>query len=76
LQPLLRTRTVRESAFLSSTTPDRVLEGLYLPVFAALSRAAARLRSYHPARVSWSLLYVVATLIVLLTLLFLPAVDP
>ena len=74
LAPLLSTSVVREHAFLGSTTPDRVLVGLYLPVFSAVSHAAARLRSYHQPRVSRSLLYIVVTVIVLLALLFLPAV--
>jgi hydrogenase-4 component B len=76
LKPLLRTSVVREDAFLSSTTPDRVLVRLYLPVFLAVSRVAARVRSYHRARVSRSLLYIVVTVIVLLALLFLPTVRP
>jgi formate hydrogenlyase subunit 3/multisubunit Na+/H+ antiporter MnhD subunit len=74
LQPLLSTSFVRAPAFLSSTTSDRILMRVYLPVFAAVSRAAARLRSYHKPRVSRSLLYIVVTVIVLLALLLLPAV--
>lgn len=76
LQPLLRTRLTRSEDRLLSATPDRALVELYVPVFAAVGRLAARLRSYHQARVSRSLLYIVVTVIVLLGLLFLPTVRP
>jgi hypothetical protein len=55
-----------------STTTDRVLDELYEPVFAAVGRAGARLREYDRPRVTTSLLYIVVTVLVLLTLLFLP----
>lgn len=55
-----------------SWTADRVLVGLYLPLFAAVARAGQRLRAYHQARVTWSLLYIGVTVLTVLTLLFLP----
>lgn len=83
LQPLLGTE-VRASAdpdratlwpraaHWSSRTADRALVRLYLPFFAALARAGQRLRAYHQARVTWSLLYIGATVLAMLALLFLP----
>ena len=56
----------------SSSTDDRVLTGAYLPMVAAASRAGTRLRSWHRAGVTPSLVYVVVTMIVLLGLLFVP----
>jgi len=56
----------------ASWTADRVLVGLYLPLFAAVARAGQRLRAYHQARVTWSLLYIGVTVLTVLTLLFLP----
>jgi formate hydrogenlyase subunit 3/multisubunit Na+/H+ antiporter MnhD subunit len=55
-----------------STTTDRVVDALYEPLFAAVGRAGARLREYYRPRVTTSLLYIVVTVLVLLTLLFLP----
>ena len=56
----------------SSSTPDRVMEGLYRPFVARVDRVATRLRALHRARVTTALLYVVGALSVLLALLFLP----
>ncbi len=61
LRPLLRTET-----------QDRALVDLYLPLFAAIGRAGRRLRGFHQARVTGSLLYIGATVLVVLALLFLP----
>ncbi len=58
-----------------SRTPDRALVGLYYPIFTAIARTSQRLRSYHQARVTWSLLYIGATVLVLLALLMLPGVG-
>lgn len=58
----------------ASGAADRVLVGLYLPLFAAIARAGQRLRGYHQARVTWSLLYIGATVLAVLALLFLPGV--
>lgn len=82
LQPLLHTQqerfTVPDRASLwpstmrwVSHTTDRILVGLYLPVFAAVARAGQRLRSYHQSRVTWSLLYIGAAVLAVLGLLFL-----
>jgi len=65
LQPVLHTDRARE-------TMDRALESLYLPLFAAVARAGRRVRAYHQARVTGSLLYIGATVLVVLALLFLP----
>lgn len=83
LQPLLHTEVQRLTepdqaspwprvGRWASRTADRALVGLYLPVFAAVARGAQRLRGYHQARVTWSLLYIGATVLVVLALLFLP----
>jgi formate hydrogenlyase subunit 3/multisubunit Na+/H+ antiporter MnhD subunit len=85
LQPLLRSeataevhgRTKATSLWPSemrwvSATTDRVLALLYRPLFAAVERAGGRLRAYYRPRVSTSLLYIVLTVLVLLTLLFVP----
>lgn len=83
-QPVLRTQidhgVVRarsigpRSISWSSTTDDRLLRGLYRPVFTLVSRFGIHVRAYHHPRVSRGLLYIVLTLIVLLGLLFLPMV--
>jgi len=67
LQPVLHTERSRE-------TVDRALTSLYLPLFAAVARAGRRIRAYHQARVTGSLLYIGATVLVVLALLFLPGV--
>ena len=85
LQPLLRSEAAAEvqgrtkAASLwpsemrwASTTTDRVLALLYRPLFGAVERAGSRLRAYYRPRVSTSLLYIVLTVLVLLTLLFVP----
>jgi hypothetical protein len=59
----------------SSRTADRVLTSLYRPLFALVGWAGARLRAYYTPRVTTSLLYIVLTVLVLLTLLFLPEVQ-
>lgn len=85
LQPMLRTEAQRRvepdlaplwpsAARWASRTADRALVGLYLPLFAAIARAGRRLRAFHQARVTWSLLYIGATVLVVLALLFLPGV--
>ncbi len=56
----------------ASTIGDRALDGVYRPLFAGVDRAAAWLRGRHRARVTTSLVYMVATIVVLLALLFLP----
>jgi formate hydrogenlyase subunit 3/multisubunit Na+/H+ antiporter MnhD subunit len=85
LQPLLRSEVDRATAHggigprpvtWSSTTPDLLLAGFYRPLFARAARLFTRLRAYHQPRVSRSLLYIVLTVLVLLSLLFLPAVYP
>ncbi|MBX6363509.1 MAG: oxidoreductase, partial [Gemmatimonadetes bacterium] len=83
LQPVLATRTDSatvagpaplwpEAAHWRSTTADRALAGLYLPLFAALGRGAARLRAVHRPSVTTSVLYVALAIVALLLLLFLP----
>ena len=83
LQPLLHTEVRHlvdpapaaiwpSAARWASRTADRVLVSLYLPLFAAVARAGRRLRAYHQARVTASLLYIGATVLVVLALLFLP----
>ncbi len=58
-----------------SSTGDRVLAGVYRPLFARVDRGAARLRALHRARVTTSLLYMVAAMAALLALLFLPEIS-
>ena len=65
LQPILHMDRARE-------TMDRALASLYLPLFAVVARAGRRLRAYHQARVTGSLLYIGATVLVVLALLLLP----
>lgn len=85
LQPLLHTEMGHlvdpapapiwpSAARWASRTADRVLVSIYLPLFAAVARAGRRLRGYHQARVTASLLYIGATVLVVLALLFLPGV--
>ena len=56
----------------ASVTRDRVLVGIYEPFFSQVARAGSWLRALHQARVTTSLLYIVGTMVLLLTLLFLP----
>ncbi|MBX6331912.1 MAG: oxidoreductase, partial [Gemmatimonadaceae bacterium] len=85
LHPLLGTRTHERLApsglpgeprpvavAWSSETADRVLAGVYEPLFRGMARLAARVRAYHQTRVSAWLLYIVVAVLVLLALLFLP----
>lgn len=60
----------------STVTADRLLTGVYLPIIGTVARAGERVRAFHRARVTTSLLYVVATVVVLLGLLFLPGRSP
>ena len=60
----------------TSSAPDRVLVGLYEPVFLAVGRVGAWARRRSPPRVATSLLYIVLTVLALLGLLFLPGVGP
>ena len=60
----------------ASQTADRALVGFYLPVVAAVVRAGGRIRAYHQARVTGSLLYVGATVLVMLVLLVLRGARP
>lgn len=60
----------------ASRTADRALVGLYVPVFAAIARAGARARAYHQDRVTGSLLYIGATVLVVLALLVLRGARP
>jgi hypothetical protein len=86
LRPVLRTEVVREivqgegaglrSMTWASSTPDRLLIGLYRPVFSLVGRVGERMRELHQPRVSRSLLYIVLTMVILLGLLFLPALRP
>jgi hydrogenase-4 component B len=90
MQPVLRVETRRRvvpggvgaaallwpvAAEWASSTADRMLAGVYRPVFARVDRGAAWLRSLHRARVTTSLVYMVATMVVLLALLFLPGLG-
>jgi formate hydrogenlyase subunit 3/multisubunit Na+/H+ antiporter MnhD subunit len=80
LAPVLRTRVERvvpagpwpAHAAWRSDTPDRVLGGIYLPAYAALSRLLARLRGLQDSRVTTYVRYVALALLALLALLFLP----
>jgi hypothetical protein len=64
------------AAHWASHTTDRALVGFYLPVVAAVARAGARIRAYHQARVTGSLLYIGATVLVMLVLLVLRGARP
>lgn len=65
LQPVLHAERERE-------TVDRALTSFYLPLFAAVARAGRRVRAHHQGRVTGSLLYIGATMLVVLALLLLP----
>jgi hypothetical protein len=56
----------------TSRTADRVLAAVYQPLFAAVARTGARLRAHYTPRVTTSLFYMVATVLAVLALLFLP----
>ena len=83
LQPLLQTEVRHRvepartpvwprAVHWASRTADRVLVSLYVPLFGAIARAGGRLRGFHQGRVTGSLLYIGATVLVMLTLLFFP----
>jgi formate hydrogenlyase subunit 3/multisubunit Na+/H+ antiporter MnhD subunit len=74
-QPLLRTASGVMASEWSSETPDRVLAGFYMPMIDAVRGAGQRLRALHSPRVTRSLLYVVATVLFLVALLFRPEVG-
>ncbi len=71
-QPMLRTDSRATTTAWWSETPDRVLMQLYMPMVDAVRRAGQRIRSLHSPRVTRSLFYVVATVLVLIALLFRP----
>jgi hydrogenase-4 component B len=80
-QPLLRSRIESdlpagavwpEPASWRSTTPDRALAGIYLPVFKSVERALLGLRGLQQGRVSTYLLYIVLTVLVLVASMILP----
>ena len=84
LQPMLRTETHHvvearqapvwpRAARWASRTADRALVGIYLPLFTAIARAGQRVRAHHQTSVTWSLLYIGATVLLVLMLLVLPA---
>jgi formate hydrogenlyase subunit 3/multisubunit Na+/H+ antiporter MnhD subunit len=75
LQPVLHTVTTPISprpARWASETADRALVSFYFPLIALIDRAGQRLRGSRQARVTGSLLYIGATVLVVLALLFLP----
>jgi hydrogenase-4 component B len=80
-QPLLKSRIESdlpaetvwpEAASWRSSTPDRALAGMYVPVFKAVERALLRLRGLQQGRVSTYLLYIVLTMLVLVASMILP----
>jgi NADH:ubiquinone oxidoreductase subunit 5 (subunit L)/multisubunit Na+/H+ antiporter MnhA subunit len=80
-QPLLRSRVDRDipthrswpaAASWRSVTPDRVLAGIYDPVFQGVERALLRLRGLQQGRVSTYLLYIVLTVLALVVSMILP----
>lgn len=86
LQPLLRPQfqygvDPRDRASLgwmgraswSSNVPDRVLTSAYLPVFAAASRLGRRIANRYQPRMTSALLFMAASVLAVLTLLFLTA---
>jgi hydrogenase-4 component B len=73
--PVTETEAWPVTASWASVTRDRVLVGIYEPLFAQVARAGSWLRSLHQARVTTSLVYIVGTMVLLLTLLFLPGVG-
>ena len=64
------------AAHWASRTADRALVDLYVPLFATIARTAQRLRALHQAGVTGSLLYVGATVLVVLVLLLLLGGHP
>ncbi|HEX7942044.1 MAG TPA: hypothetical protein VF488_09580, partial [Gemmatimonadaceae bacterium] len=82
LEPLLQTKVRQERVATAaatrawplgmrwaSHTADVVLARIYQPLFAMTGRAASRLRRLHQARVTTWLLYIVATVLVLLAVM-------
>jgi hydrogenase-4 component B len=81
LQPLLRSRIESDlpaeaawpqGATWRSGTPDRALDGMYVPVFKSVERTLLRLRGLQQGRVSTYLLYIVLTVLVLVASIILP----
>lgn len=76
---LIRLRVARwpdERVAWTSEAPDRVLVGLYEPLFLGVGRVGAWARRRSVAHTTTSLLYIVVTVLALLGLLFLPSVGP
>jgi formate hydrogenlyase subunit 3/multisubunit Na+/H+ antiporter MnhD subunit len=80
-QPLLHSRVERgarlsgpwpEAASWRSVTPDRVLEGLWDPMFKSVERALLRLRGLQRGLLSTYLLYIVLTVLALVASMILP----
>jgi hydrogenase-4 component B len=71
-QPVLRTSIQNDASGWSSETPDRVLTGAYMPIVLGVRAAARWIRSLRSPRITRSLLYVVATVLFLVALLFRP----
>lgn len=61
-----------ETASWRSSTPDRALAGIYLPVFRSVERVLLRLRGLQQGRISTYLLYIVLTVLVLVASMLLP----
>ena len=59
----------------TSPAPDRVLVGLYEPMFRAIGRVGTSARRLSSPRVATSILYIVVTMLALIGLLFLPGVG-
>lgn len=76
LRPLLRPEIHRDGTSWNLRIPDRVLTGVYLPVFTAAARAGCRLRTAYQPRITWSLLSMAAAVIAVLALLFLSGSPP
>ncbi|MDE3151164.1 MAG: oxidoreductase [Gemmatimonadota bacterium] len=88
-QPVLQARIEREavpgggpagalwpvSARWASVTDDPALRRGYRPLFARIGRVAARVRGGERARVTTSVLYLVAALVLLLGMLFVPGIG-
>jgi formate hydrogenlyase subunit 3/multisubunit Na+/H+ antiporter MnhD subunit len=73
LQPVLAVRTHAEDGTRWwSDAPDRVLTGAYTPIALGVRAAGQRLRALQAPRITRSLLYVIATVLVLMALLFRP----
>jgi hydrogenase-4 component B len=89
MDPVLRTerRRVREVATeggwawpvtdrWESRTADRALVALYEPLFGMIARGGARLRRGYRSSLTMSLVFIVATMLILLVLLFAPVTRP